>query len=126
MSTHKLNMKYKKILIIEDDEVLCHLYTEFFKEENISVELAHTVQEAENFLSKNKYDLAIIDWNLKGQSANLLLNSNTFKEFTKFPVLIITGYSDHEDFDREILEKFNVLYKPFAMDIFKNILLDLT
>lgn len=125
MNANKLNLKFKNILIVEDDETLCHLYADFFTEENIKVELAHSVKDAENLCAKNNYDLAIVDWNLKGQSATTLLNNPTFKDFFKKPILIITGYSDHEDFDRDLLEKYNVLYKPFTMDMFKNILIDL-
>lgn len=126
MGGDRLNLKFKSILIVEDDEALCQLYTDFFTEENVKVELAHNVKDAERLCSKNKYDLAIVDWNLKGQPATTLLNCPTFKDFFNNPVLIITGYSDHEDFDRELLEKYNVLYKPFTMDMFKNILIDLT
>jgi DNA-binding response OmpR family regulator len=125
MGANNLNFKFKDILIVEDDEALCHLYTDFFIEENIKVDLAHSVKDAEVLCAKNKYDLAIIDWNLKGHSASTLLNGSTFKVYFNKPILIITGYSDHEDFDRDLLEKYNVLYKPFTMNMFKNILIDL-
>lgn len=117
-----LKQKYKKILIIEDDESLCQIYAEFFKDEHIQVDLAHTLKEAEQLLNQNKYDLSIVDWNLRGQPATILLKSTSFQNFPKGSVLIITGYSDHEDFDRDILEKYNVLYKPFSIEIFRNVL----
>lgn len=117
-----LKYKFKNILIIEDDESLCQIYADFFKDENIQVDVAHTLKDAEKLLNQNKYDLSIVDWNLRGQSATVLLSSPHFQTYIQGPVLIITGYSDHEDFDREIVEKYNVLYKPFSLEIFKNIL----
>lgn len=54
----------KKILLVEDDEVLA-MATEFsLVEEGYTVKHVLTVEDAKNEMNNNDYDLAILDINL--------------------------------------------------------------
>lgn len=120
-----LSEKFKKALIIEDDESLCDIYKEILDLENISIDIATNIATAENLLGTNDYDLLIVDWNLNGHSSSQILNNKKFKDRIPSATLIITGYSDHEDFDKDLVKTFNVLYKPFSLDLLRNVLIDL-
>jgi CheY-like chemotaxis protein len=51
----------KKILLVDDDRVVCQLLVEDITRSGCSVETAHTFDAARAALEKNAYDAAVID-----------------------------------------------------------------
>ena len=63
----------KKILLLEDDQLLNETLQLFLEREGYNVDVALTLQEAEELTFENKYDLYLFDINLpKGSGLELL------------------------------------------------------
>jgi DNA-binding NtrC family response regulator len=54
----------KKILIVDDDEALLFAFRKIFRDTNVLIDSAATVQEAKVLVSRNKYALVIADLRL--------------------------------------------------------------
>ena len=54
----------KKILLLEDDQLLNETLQLFLEREGYSVDVALTLKEAENLTFENQYDLYLFDINL--------------------------------------------------------------
>ena len=81
----------KQILLIEDDLIDQMAFTRMFnhKMNQFSFSIANSIQEAQQFLRNNVFDVVISDFNLAdGTTFDLL------KDLNNTPVIIITGNED--------------------------------
>jgi CheY-like chemotaxis protein len=82
----------KKILIIEDEEELINLYSEFLRAKKFDVHCAHTIENAKKLAKKFQADLLLIDHSLRGNGKNGL---NALPELRKsFPNAILILFSN--------------------------------
>lgn len=104
-----------KILLLEDDAVLCDIYADFLQE-HFSVEFTFSSEIALQMIEDNAYDLFIFDINVVGISGLELL-----KELRSFniqtPTIFITAYQDV----KMLKEAFSngasdFLRKPFELE----------
>lgn len=56
--------KDKRILLIDDEEVITFGFSKVLQEPGVEVDCAHTVEEAQNCIAAHKYDAAIVDLRL--------------------------------------------------------------
>ncbi len=79
-----------KILIVEDDKILCANLNEWLRMKNYTVEMVHSGDEAMEYLRSFEYDAIVLDWNLPGMSGVEIC-----RQFRagggSAPVLILTG-----------------------------------
>lgn len=84
----------EKILFLDDSKIICAMVKKMLIEggyENISVVL--TIEEAKALLEKEKFDIALLDYNIEGNTSEYLLDF--IKE--KYPgciVIILSGQQD--------------------------------
>ena len=64
-----------KLLLLEDDQVLNETLEHFLSREGYSVDIASSIEEAEDLTFDNKYDLYLLDINLPQGSGLKLLES---------------------------------------------------
>lgn len=113
----KKEVKDKKILVVDDSNIICNLITKIFDNE-FDVVIANDGQEALDFLEQHRDEAlygVLLDLNMPNINGFTVLE--TFKEnhfFTKIPVAIITG----DDSKETALKAFtypivDVLTKPF-------------
>jgi DNA-binding response OmpR family regulator len=110
---------YKKILVIDDDKntltyIKYSLKTiESALNENIILDTAGTIEEAEHYISSNKYDLIITDYMIGGCPADDLICK--IKESETKTYKVMTAIRDITKF-RELLESgvSQIIYKPFS------------
>jgi len=112
----------KKILIVEDEEIVRIIVNDYLKMANYSSYESETTEEALELIKKEKFDLAIVDINMPGISGEeFMLSAKKISPDIKF--LIHTG-SDHykvsENLKKIGLSQEAVLFKPVEdMQVFK-------
>ncbi len=86
----------KKILIIDDDESLCHLLSEYLSGESFEVHAIHNGSEAVELLQAEiNYDLLILDIMLPGTDGLNVLRK--LREQHAVPVIMLTAKGDDVD-----------------------------
>ncbi len=60
--------KTKRILLIDDEEVILFGFSKVFKEPGIEVDCAQTLEEAQGFIKAHVYDAAIVDLRLSNSA----------------------------------------------------------
>ncbi len=89
------NLKNKKILLVEDDEINKTLTKEILSAEGFYVDLAENGLEAV-FLSKNKnYDIILMDLHMPEMDG--IAAANKIREFSSLPIIALTANSLEED-----------------------------
>jgi len=103
----------KKILLVEDDEVLASSLAKYLELNGYNVDIAKSYYEAADKTYENKYDLYIFDINLKDGSGIELLEDLRFAE-DNTPTIFISALRD----TKTIVKGFNAgaedyIKKPF-------------
>jgi DNA-binding response OmpR family regulator len=90
--------KGKKILVIDDEEVIAFGFSMVLKEPGVEVDCAQTMEKVKNLIAANKYDAAIVDLRLsnstemEGFDCIRLLRSCQ----SKCRIIVLTAYGDNE------------------------------
>lgn len=79
----------KKILIIEDDRELCKEIAEILIDEGYIVDTAFDRQEGEENISKNQYDISLLDLRIPGGGFNIL--TEVKKKIPGMKVIVISA-----------------------------------
>lgn len=79
-----------KILIVEDDKVLCANLSEWLKMKNYTVEMVHSGDEAMEYLRSFEYDAIILDWHLP-ELSGVDICRQFRAEGRATPILMLTG-----------------------------------
>ncbi len=106
----------KKILLLEDDEILAQTLEQILKSENYDVALASDGEEALDFTYENKFDMYLLDINVP------LLNGMDFLKLSrdagdKTPAFFITALRDIDSLSKAFDSGCDdYIKKPFDMD----------
>ena len=106
----------KKILLLEDDEILAQTLEQILKSENYDVALASDGEEALDFTYDNKFDMYLLDINVP------LLNGMDFLKLSrdagdKTPAFFITALRDIDSLSKAFDSGCDdYIKKPFDMD----------
>ena len=91
----------RKILLIEDDELIVEIYTAQFKKAGFSIESASDGEKAFKKLKENKYDLLLLDIVLPNLTGfELLKRIKNNKEINKAKILILSNLGQKTDVER--------------------------
>lgn len=113
----------KKILVIDDEEILTATFAKLLETAGYSVLVASRGEDAVVMVEEDNFDLVICDIRMPGQDGvKTIQQIKKLQGKTDIPVIFITGYAD-EALEKEAnrLHPVAYVYKPF--DAFK--LLDL-
>jgi len=81
-----------KIIFADDDRKTRGLVCDGLNNAGYEVELAATAELAEKMLSENTYDLAIIDWEFRGEKIDgIEIIRHIKKKKPRLPVIMLTG-----------------------------------
>ena len=98
-----------KILVVDDEQDIRHLFEQHFRKEirssNMEFMFAFSGEHALNYLNEHNHEAVLIlsDINMPGMSGLQLLRK--IKEIYKAPqphVMIMTAYGDHENYNHAI------------------------
>lgn len=102
----------KHLLVIDDDTRLRNLLGKFLDENGFQVSLAKDTLEARELLKQNNFDLLIVDVMMPNE--NGIDFTNSFKENSAVPVLILTARGEPSDRVRGLeVGADDYLAKPF-------------
>ena len=86
----------KRILLIDDEEVITFGFSKVLQEPGVQIDCAHTLEEAQQFIAAHQYDAAIIDLRLsnsieiEGFSCIRLLRASQ----QNCRIVVLTAYGD--------------------------------
>ena len=85
-----------RILVVDDEDDLRLLYTDELEDEGYDVAGAGTVGEARELLSRETFDLVVLDIQMKGESGLDLLKEIA-RDNKDLPVVLSTAFSMYKD-----------------------------
>jgi Response regulator containing CheY-like receiver, AAA-type ATPase, and DNA-binding domains len=83
----------QNILVIDDDQDLCKVLSNFLKKSNYGVSVAYDAESGLDLLRKEKFDLVLCDYGLPDMTGVEALQRIKVLS-PESAVIIITGYSD--------------------------------
>ena len=90
-----VNSVQKKILIVEDEELLSEMYREVFEKEGFLVARASSGQEALELAQKEKPDFVLLDILLAGENGIYFLEQRkSLKSIASIPVIAFSNFDD--------------------------------
>jgi len=102
-----------KILLLEDDQMLSETLAQFLTRAGYTIDVARTMEEAEDLSYQYSYDLYLFDINLPKGSGLALLTSLRHAEDTT-PTIFITALSDMHFIEEGFkLGAIDYIKKPF-------------
>lgn len=115
----------KRILIVDDEAAILIAFKRLLAGQELIVDTAETMGEAENYLKKNIYDAAIVDLRLTGVTGEEGLEIIKYiKEFSpETHVILVTGYGSPKVMQKaQALGSAFYFEKPVSGDTLKNAL----
>ena len=108
-------MKKNKILIVDDEMNIRELLSDFFASMKIGCDAVGTSQRALSLLSRNRYFLIFLDYNLEREKAPDVIGRIRDKGGS-VPIILLTGSQDMDEGELEKLGVAEMIYKPFKFD----------
>ena len=107
----------KKILIVEDDEIVCNVIEWRLTKLGYSVSgKAATGQDAITLTNETRPDAILMDIGLHG-TMDGIETAKIIKEKFNIPIIFLTAYSDNTILERiSPLKPANFIFKPFTDD----------
>ncbi len=85
-------LKKTKILIIEDDEIVADLMSEYLVDCGFFADIVYTITDGLSYIKNNSYDMLLLDLNLPDFNGFDLLKE--IKNHYSLPVIVISAYSE--------------------------------
>jgi DNA-binding response OmpR family regulator len=108
-------MKKKKILVVDDENTIREMLADFFESVKIGCDVAGNRQRALSLLSRNRYFLIFLDYNLGREKAaeTVGLIKNRCRAV---PVVLMTGSQDMDEGEVRDLGVADLVFKPFRFE----------
>jgi len=102
-----------KLLLLEDDQILSETLEHFLSRAGYEIDVALTMEEAEDLTFENKYDLYLLDINLPEGSGLELLEALRYAD-DHTPTIFITALTDMSSISQGFkLGAMDYIKKPF-------------
>ena len=105
-----MNSKKIKIIVVDDEDLICQMLMDFLNDYGIAVEIAASGEEAIKMISENSYDAAIVDMRLPDMVGDdLILKANEIQPGIKY--FVHTGSLDYvltEDRNNPLKEPIDI------------------
>ena len=109
-------MKEKRILLVDDYELILDTYRRILERNGFHVDTASTGEQAKEQLEKSTYDLLLVDIVLPDIQGDRLILDLRLND-NNVPVIVITGFSSYEkSLDTMGLKISDILLKPIDPD----------
>jgi two-component system alkaline phosphatase synthesis response regulator PhoP len=110
-------MSRKKILVIDDEEFIRDVVKDFLEMEDIHTEGAETSEQGLELMTRNNYNLILLDRNLGEGKAERVIEQIR-KINRDIPIIILTGDTECDEAHLKQIGAVEVVFKPFQMDEF--------
>ena len=105
----------KRILIIDDEKRIGHLYTQLLSEEGFEAEYVSGAQEATNLLIREHFDLVLLDINMPGVDGKVMYE--VIREYDRHMKVIVSSVYPIEEQVQSILGASAYHNKSQGVDI---------
>lgn len=115
----KFNHDYTglKVLLVEDYAVTQEVISKMSSYFRVNIDIASTVDDAIMFIKEKRYDLAMVDWNLGGESGLEFIKQVQNDQKCPGLLVICSAYSREYIAEHSDLKLFaNYLPKPISLD----------
>jgi CheY-like chemotaxis protein len=107
----------KRILVVDDEDIVCRSYERVLGNAGFEVEKAHNGAEALATIGKRDYDVMLADLRMPGMDG-LQIVRKLRQTHPKMPVIVITGYPSQDTLQEAArLGVTEYLTKPVAPDV---------
>jgi DNA-binding response OmpR family regulator len=97
-----------KLLVVDDEPDIRHLYAAELEDDGYQVETAGTGTEAAGLLKEHQFDLVVLDIQMRGESGLQVLQK-IVQEKADLPVILCTAFSCYkEDFSSWLADAYVV------------------
>ena len=108
-------MEIKKVLVVDDEELICDLCQSLFEDEGIEVKTASNGKDAIELVKSEEFHFILSDIRMpKGDGVQFKKELNKIGNQT--PFLFMTGFSDLSVEQAKELGAIGILKKPFDFD----------
>lgn len=108
-------MGIKKVLVVDDEELICDLCKSLFEDEGIEVKTAFSGKDAIEIVKGEEFDFILSDIRMpKGDGVQFKKELNELGNQT--PFLFMTGFSDLTHDQAKELGALGILKKPFDFE----------
>ncbi len=105
-----------RLLIVEDEDLLCHSLSESLKKSGYGVERAASGEEASQLMKEQIFDLMLLDIRLPGMNGLELLDKVKANQ-PQLPIIMMTAYEDVGTAVQAMkLGAYDYISKPFLLD----------
>lgn len=114
-------MPERKILVVDDEEIIRNVITQGLKQKNYEVLTASNIEEARTALENNEVDLILLDQFIGDSNGLDFLADLRFENNVTTPVIIITGFANPDVV--QLAAKYGVsdfLVKPVNLERLRN------
>lgn len=109
-------IKGKPIIVVVDDEPsVLVTYQLILEQQGYSVRPAPTSADAIRALADGKVDLLLCDLSLETETSGFGVIQQARESYPDLPIVLLTGYADHESTERAQRDAIPVLFKPIDM-----------
>ncbi len=109
-------MSERKILVVDDDQLMHEFLVETLQRGNYEIDSAHDAETAIRKIKTNQYHLVVTDLRLPDKNGMEILQA-VKKESSEVGVIVITGYGTVENAVQAMkIGAFDYLTKPFSAD----------
>lgn len=112
-SRQKIPSMKKKILIVDDEPMICEILRDYLELESFDVTEASNGQQAFEFVLKNNFDCVVSDVRMPNGDGTTLARKISEMPGRKPKVFLTSGYSEISDAEATSLGVVKVLHKPF-------------
>ena len=110
-------MEKDRILVVDDELVMCNLLADMLREKGYHVEYAQSATEGLKARAKGNFDIIVADIKMPGMDGIEFLREVKLKEDPEAVVIVITGYGSLESAQRALrLGAYDYITKPFDTD----------
>jgi len=111
------------VLVIEDDDILVHLFEAILQQAGFEMRAATSADAAKSMLAQRKFDVVVCDLSVAGGKKVFDLVTNLRSQHPEIAILIVTGYTPDEIASKVAFHDVELLEKPFSPpDLVKRIL----
>lgn len=105
-----------KILIVDDDQDMCEILSDFLRDEGYAVITASDGESALSSIKKKKYDLLILDYQLHGITGLCVLEKAHQIDSSLIAIMISAFGSEQIRSQAQELGVYDFVEKPFDME----------
>jgi DNA-binding NtrC family response regulator len=104
----------KKILIVDDEELICRGLKKAFQQPNVEIKTVNTVRDAKKEIESSSFDLCFLDIRLPDGNGLILLNY--IKEISPCTKVIVLSGELLDNNIKETIGDYPFISKPFNLN----------